>query len=274
VSTEKFELAGAKETLLFTLYGRVLDDRSKASILGDHWASETLDRLGYNSLRMRASAGDRFLILLRAKRLDGWAREFLDRHPDAIVLHLGCGLDSRVFRIDPPAGVDWFDLDYPEVIDLRRRVYPERDHYRLIASSVTEPGWLDDIPADRPALVIAEGLLMYLTEADVKQLLRRLTGHFPYGEMAFDVVAPWVARLSNMSKLTNYALWPLRDPHEVERWNPVLTLIDDAPVLADYRQIPLRRYRIPYRLMNLHKAGRNFIRPLRYKWDALSGPSG
>ncbi|GAA2848207.1 hypothetical protein GCM10020220_042160 [Nonomuraea rubra] len=59
-----------------------------------------------------------------------------------MVLHLGCGLDARVYRIDPPATVDWYDLDYPTVIELRERFLPPREHYTLIASSVTDPaGW-------------------------------------------------------------------------------------------------------------------------------------
>jgi O-methyltransferase involved in polyketide biosynthesis len=61
------------------------------------------------------------------------------------VLHLGCGLDSRVFRIDPLATVHWYDIDFPDVIELRRRLYPERHDYTLIPASVTEAGWLDAI---------------------------------------------------------------------------------------------------------------------------------
>ena len=50
-------------------------------------------------------------MTLRAKQLDDWCTDFLQRHPDAVVLHLGCGLDGRVFRLDPPPSVLWFDVD-------------------------------------------------------------------------------------------------------------------------------------------------------------------
>src|SRR5512147_945932 len=86
----------------------------------------------------------------RAKVHDDWARSFLADHPDAVVLHLGCGLDARAFRIDPPATVDWYDLDYPSVIELRRQSLPPREHYTLIDSSVTDLTWLDRIPHGRP----------------------------------------------------------------------------------------------------------------------------
>ncbi|WP_208719834.1 class I SAM-dependent methyltransferase [Amycolatopsis circi] len=76
-------------------------------------------------------------------------------------------MDSRAFRLDPPSGVRWFDVDLPDVIALRRKLYSADDGYRTIAASVTDSGWLDEIPADRPTLILAEGLLRYLREAEV-----------------------------------------------------------------------------------------------------------
>ena len=81
------------------------------------------------------------------------------------MVHLGCGLDSRVFRLDPGPGVEWYDVDYPAVIALREKIYPTRPRYHLVATSATDPSWLDQIPADRPVLLLAEGISMYLTEA-------------------------------------------------------------------------------------------------------------
>ena len=87
--------------------------------------------------------------------------------------------DSRAFRLDVPETVRWFDLDFPEVIALRRRLYPERDRYRLLAYSATDPGWLNELPADRPILVVAEGVLPYIASVDVRQLFVRLTDRLP-----------------------------------------------------------------------------------------------
>src|SRR6266700_737498 len=71
------------------------------------------------------------IIATRAATFDLLASRYLADHPDATVLHLGCGMDSRVYRLDPPATVDWFDVDYPDVIDLRRQLFPERSAYHL-----------------------------------------------------------------------------------------------------------------------------------------------
>ena len=73
------------------------------------------------------------------------------------------------------------------MIALREQLYPAREHYHTVAASVTDPAWLTAIPADRPALLIAEGLTMYLTHDDGVALLRRVVEHFPSGELQFDV---------------------------------------------------------------------------------------
>ena len=263
-NSEKGQLSGVKQTLLYTLYYRALDQRSKAPIVGDTWAAEVLDRITADNrkglLTAKLGASGRFPPLLRARRLDDWTREFLAHHPDASVLHLGCGLDSRAFRLDVPETVRWYDLDFPDVIELRRRLYPEHAGYRLLASSATDPGWLDEIPVDRPALMVAEGVLPYLTAADVQQLFRRLTDRLPSGELIFDGVAGPTARMSKLFQ------WSLGDPREIERWNPRLTLIDVVPVVADFERIPYRGYRANFQVMNKIQAMRNAMRLLRYRF--------
>ena len=110
-------------------------------------------------------------------------------------LNLGCGLDTRISRINPPARVQWFDVDYPEVIKLRKNFYFSRDGYTMIASSLTDADWLAEIPNGQPAIIIAIGVLEYLTGEEVKNLLNRITGYFPQGLMAFDVMNSYAINL-------------------------------------------------------------------------------
>jgi O-methyltransferase involved in polyketide biosynthesis len=262
---ETVRLTGVRETLLFTLYMRALDARSSRPVLGDRWAVEVLDRIGgYDRLRVKLRAiGNRHLMVLRASRLDAWARDFLTEHPDATVLSLGCGLDSRAFRLDVPDTVQWYDVDYSDVVELRGRLYPRRDNYHLIGSSVTEPDWLDEVPlTGGPVLVIAEGLLMYLTGDDVQRLLARITRRFERGELVFDVIG----LSQRLADLSPYDMWACPDPHELERANPRLTLLEDAPVLAEYRRIPSAVFRALFGLVNLFPQTRNDIWPLRYRF--------
>jgi O-methyltransferase involved in polyketide biosynthesis len=160
-------------------------------------------------------------------------------------MRLGCGLDSRVFRIDPPPSVRWFDLDYPDVIELRRRLYPDRAACRMIGAPLTDRSWLAEIPRDRPAFVVAEGVMMYLTEDIVKSLLNRLTGHFPAGHVAFDVhtrkLVRWAQRArAGATGAGAFLRWGLDDPADVKRLEPRLSLLRElrAPQLAGYARLP------------------------------------
>ena len=157
---ERVHLTAEKETLLPTLYGRALDSRSADPILGDRWADEVVRRLDYDFAGLKLPKGGEISLPIRAKHFDGWTRDFLAANPRATVLHLGCGLDSRVFRVDPPATVRWYDVDHPEVIELRRRVYPARAAgYEMIGTSLVDLDWLAEMPDDDPVLVVGEGLL-------------------------------------------------------------------------------------------------------------------
>lgn len=239
-------------TNLVTLYLRAYESRSPRPILGDHAAAEAVDRIDYDFKRIKRStvpASNQYLVALRAKQLDGWSADFLARHPDAVVLHLGCGLDGRVFRVKPPSSVLWFDVDQPGVIELRRRLYSDTEQYRMIGSSVTDPQYLDGIPAGRPTLVVAEGLLMYLPEHEVRRLLDRLTERFDYGELLFDTISPLGPPLS---KVFTHGIvkWGIRDIRDLERWNPALRFLDRTSALTGYEQIESTPVRWIYKLLS------------------------
>jgi methyltransferase (TIGR00027 family) len=235
-------------TNLVTLYLRAYESRSRRPILGDHIAAEAVDRIDYDFKRIHRTslpASNQYLVALRAKQLDDWCAAFLAHHADAVVLHLGCGLDGRGFRLAPPPSVLWFDLDQPAVIELRRRLYDDTDSYRMIGSSVTDPQWLDHIPTGRPTLVVAEGLLMYLQESEVRQLLERLTDRFDSGELLFDTLSALAPRLSKV--LTRGIItWGIRDARDIETWNPRLRFLEQTSMLAGYRKIESTPVRLIY----------------------------
>jgi hypothetical protein len=179
-------LTGAPQTTLATLYAKALDADFEAPILGDRYAKDLVERIDYDWRKTAVTARNSPSVTSRSARFDSWVRQFLAVTPQAVVLDLGCGLDSRFFRVEPGPGVDWYDVDYPEIAELRKQLLPTGDHYHVVAASVSDPTWLRDIPADRPALMVAEGLTMYLTEQDGIALLRRVVDRFPSGELQFD----------------------------------------------------------------------------------------
>lgn len=248
-------------TLLGTLYLRAYESRSPHSILRDHYAAEALERIEYDepalARRLRPKT-NQFLVAMRGKQLDTWTTAFLDRHPDATVLQLGCGLDSRALRLKPPPTVRWYDLDLPDVIAVRRRLFEESDGHQMIAASVTDAGWLNELPKDRPTLVIAEGLFPYLHTEDVRALLQRLTDHFATGELLFDSLAHW------MTRFIKVFVFSFRDGHELERWNPRLQLEETSPFSTFWPLIHAPGVRRLYRFGHRFKGWRNLMVNYRF----------
>jgi O-methyltransferase involved in polyketide biosynthesis len=228
---EKITLTGVQETMLATLYGKALDSRSPRSILRDRAADEVVRRLDYDFRRTGMNPTTAAGVALRSRQLDDWTAEFMAAHREATVLHLACGLDTRVQRLDPPPSVRWLDVDLPDVVELRRRLLPERGgDYRMLAASVTAGGWLDQVPADRPTAAVFEGLSMYLRKDEGRRLIQAITGRLPSGELLFDCYGSLGIRLQRLVPAVRNAgaslHWGIDDPAEIEGWHEGLRCVD------------------------------------------------
>jgi O-methyltransferase involved in polyketide biosynthesis len=192
-------------------------------------------------------------------------------HPGGVVLHLGCGLDNRYWRVDN-SQVEWYDLDMPPVVDLRKQFYAEAgERYHLLASSVTDLAWVDAVKAEgRPVLVVAEGLLMYLDEAEVKRLLLRLQEAFSGCRLAGDVFSRLTARSANRHeslKQTGAKLgWGIDDAREVEAWAPGIRLLEEWYFTQDPDLKLLNQgYQFAYKLAGAFPAARLAQRIVYYQ---------
>ena len=268
----KIRLTKEKETYLATLYGKALDAAMEHPILGDQLAADAVARIDYDFTQLKLPQGAEITLPLRAWHFDQWTRAFLAAHPSSTVLHLGCGLDTRVYRIDPGAKVRWFDVDFPDVIVLRKQLYPERNGYRMISSSVTDLAWLNEIPGDTPVFVVAEGLVMYLREHDGTALFRRITEQFPSGQIVFDgysrAMVRLVSRLTTVRGAKIKLVWGVGDPHDLEKQVPRLHLVESVsfltmPELAS-RGIKSGSSWAMYRILSRLPFYRNLVRHLRY----------
>jgi O-methyltransferase involved in polyketide biosynthesis len=227
---EKVALTGAPETMLATLYARALDSRAPHPILCDEAAARAVERIEYDFRRTAIPATPAAGVALRGRQLDVWTREFLAAHPEATVLHLACGLDTRAQRLGVPPGVRWIDLDHPDVVALRERLLPAPPgDYRLVAGSVTDEGWLESVPADRPTVAVFEGLSMYLRKDDGRRLIERITSRFPSGQLLFDGYGTIGIRLKLVPAVRRAGAtlhWGIDDPRELEAWHDGLVLLD------------------------------------------------
>lgn len=238
-------------TSLLTLYCHALENQSKDPILDDPLAVEITDKLtpelseSDNKLYQSLAKGkvEKKLVVhvaMRAKRYDDYARNFLERSHNGIVVNIGCGLDTRFHRIDN-GKVIFYDLDLPEVIAVKRKLLPETDRYRFIPSSVFNYEWMElirELNADS-VLFLAEGVFMYLEEEEVKSLVLKLQSTFPGCELITEFVkAAWLKpplqaiinkKLQQDLNLGKYATFKfgIKDSKDLEGWNPGIKFLDD-----------------------------------------------
>lgn len=225
-------LSGPAKTMLSTLYLKALDADFEQPVLADRFAKEAIERLDFDWSELEITPKWAPLFTVRTAQYDIWVRQFIAAHPQCNVVHLGCGLDCRVFRIDPGPDVRWYDVDFPEVIALRRQIYPDRSDYELIATAATEPNWLDRVPADRPTLLIAEGISMYLTEQEGLALLRRFVDRFGTGELQIDFFNWLAIRTQKSQSLVRTSgsvlYWAVNTPQDILSQLPDIRLLAAA----------------------------------------------
>jgi len=255
IAKTKVTLTPEQGTLLIPLYARAQPGNP---LFFDPKAQEILSQVDYDFTRLRVPYKTVILICQRAKKLDAVARDFLAEHPGGVVLHLGCGLDSRFWRVDD-GKVEWYDLDMLPVIELRKRFFPASERYHLIASSMTDLDWVETVmAAGRPVLVVAEGLLMYLDEANVRHLLLRLREAFPGCRLIADVFSRMTARSATQHpslKHNGAAIgWGIDDPHEIEAWSQGIRLWEEWFFTQDPDLDRLSPgYRLAYKLAGAFK---------------------
>jgi O-methyltransferase involved in polyketide biosynthesis len=226
-------LGGVSETLLIPLYVRAKESQQPDAMIGDDRAVAMVNQIECDFSKFKMQQHDEVGVIMRMNKFDSHAQNFLMQNPQAVVVHIGCGLDTRFERVDD-GRVDWFDLDMPEVMALRHKLIPgENSRYHTLATSVFETGWLDEVSrfSLRPCMFLAEGVFPYFEEAQVKALFLTLRDRFPGSELVCDAHTPFVVRTDNLqlalSKVSARLRWGLKHGKDVESWGEGLVLLDE-----------------------------------------------
>jgi O-methyltransferase involved in polyketide biosynthesis len=251
---EKFlqSLEGVSETLLMTLYVRARESQRPNAMIKDDKAVAMINQIDYEFSRLRMHRHDEVAIIMRMNKFDSHVHGFLKRDPDAVVIHIGCGLDTRFERVDN-GRVEWFDLDMPDVMMLRQKlIQSHSSRYHTLATSVFEDNWLEEVSWFKPRafMFVAEGVLPYFEEAQVKSLFIKLCEHFPGCELVCDAHTPFVIWADNLqlayAKVKARMHWSIKNGKYVEDWGENILLLDewnyyedDEPRLKAFRWVRL-----------------------------------
>ena len=182
------------KTLYIPLYGKSYVSK-KGLFLDDKKAEEIWEAEGFALRGKSKSKWLAYYMGVRSAVFDEWLKQRMTDQHDAVVIHIGCGMDSRVIRI----GTDhhkWYDLDFAEVIAERRRYFSESEHYQMIAGDARDCKWLTEIEENKSAIVVMEGVSMYLTIDEMKNLTDRLCAHFESISLLLDCYTSFAAKMS------------------------------------------------------------------------------
>ena len=188
---EKITRSGVPETMLQTVYARAKESRTRGAI-HDAKAEELIDKLDYDFSLADKDAAMHSGVIARTIVLDALTQMYLEKHPGAVVVNIACGLDTRCCRVSGYS--HWYNLDLPETIAVRERIMPENGSVSQIAMSAMDDWGSLIAEAGAPALVIIEGLTMYLSQADVQRIFAVIAARFESVTVFVETMNPTVVK--------------------------------------------------------------------------------
>lgn len=222
------ELNGVPRTLLIPLRGRYLETKRKDGIIDDPKSVEIIDSLEHDFDDTELPWDGQILMSVRTEILDEAINEFLAENPDSVIVNLGCGLDTRVDRVDN-GKVQWYDLDLPETIDVRRKFFKENRRYKFISKSVLDFDWVNEIVKGKKTLFIAEGLFNYFSEEHVKEIFFAIKKNFPSSQLIFEAYSMLITKSWHRQKHIRNAFsmfkWGVAKGKTLEKWDPAIRFI-------------------------------------------------
>ena len=173
------------KTLYIPLYGKSFVSR-QGIILHDAKAEEIWEKEGFSLKGRSASKWLAYNMAMRERVFDDWTDSLLEKDPDAIVIHIGCGLDSRCLRVKQQYK-NWIDCDFPDVLAVRRMYYEETDCYHMMELDATDTERIKDLPDGDSAIIVLEGISMYLTNDQLRDLISALKQKYNRINVLMDV---------------------------------------------------------------------------------------
>jgi O-methyltransferase involved in polyketide biosynthesis len=142
------------KTLYIPLYGKAMVSKKKI-ILQDSMAEKIWTEQERN-IALRGKSKSKWLcynMAMRARIFDDWTNLMLSQNPDSLVLHIGCGLDSRCRRVNQNYH-SWCDCDFPDVIEARKNYYEESGSYHMITLNAADKEQIESLPQSESAIIV------------------------------------------------------------------------------------------------------------------------
>lgn len=201
---KKIEMTGVPETMIQTLYARAMESEREGHFIYDKKAMEIVKEMDYDFTKAKEDAMMRNGVVARTIVLDELVQNYVTEHPNAVVINIACGLDTRFYRVDN-GKLRWFNLDLPVTIEVRKKFLEETGRVSVLPYSAMDEAWAEEVHKTlnaeteidnetRPTLVIIEGLTMYLSKEDVQKIFAIIRKHFTAATVLVETMSPFVVK--------------------------------------------------------------------------------
>ena len=239
---ERLQFGDIQETALVTLAIRASETARSNPRIRDEKAAEIIDSLGVD-----ISKYDPFLshegVVARTIMFSDALRALIERYPNAVCINLGCGFDDKFTQVDN-GRIEWFDVDLPDQIAVRRKVFEDRPRCTMLEGDALEGAWTEQLPKDRPVIVTMEGVFEYFTKEQTATCLHMLCDSFEHGWLVAEMNSMFMVRHSRQHdaiKNTNATFkWGTDSGEEFVELEPRLQLISEESYNVEMRKHTLR----------------------------------
>jgi O-methyltransferase involved in polyketide biosynthesis len=243
-NSQEINLGSVQETMLLPLWGRSVETQKQKPLLLDNKAVSIINSIPYDFtiIAKNISKLSRASWIARSIFFDKKIRKFIDKHPYATVVNVGCGLDTTFERIDN-GNIHWIDLDLPDAIELRKKYFQETSRRRFIAKSVFDTSWYSDIGKKENVMLLLAGVIYYFDEPDVKKLFNDFHLSLPGSEIIFDYSSKLGIKLANKQVIKKggmdeaaYLKWGIDNIFEIEKWDTHIKVICSMPMFKEHKK--------------------------------------
>ena len=189
------------KTLYIPLYGKAYVSQ-KGLFIKDKKAEEIWEAEGFSLNGKSKSKWLAYYMGIRSAVFDEWVKQQMIEWQDAVIIHIGCGMDGRAIRVGTQSH-NWYDVDFSEVIEERKKYYTDTDTYKMLAGDARDCKWLTMIKENNSAIVVMEGVSMYLTVDEMRNLADSLCGHFKKIMLLVDSYTSFAAKMSKRKNPIN-----------------------------------------------------------------------
>lgn len=231
-----------QETALIPLAVKASETSRPNPRIRDEKAKEIIETLGVD-----VSKYDPFLshegVVARTIMFRRQLIALLKKYPNAVCVNLGCGFDDKFSQVDNGT-LQWFDVDLPDQIAVRRKVYDDRERCKMLDGSALDGEWTKTLPKAKMNLIVMEGVLEYFSKEQVKICLNMLCDSFEHGYLLAELHSPFLEKNSkhhDAVKHTNATFgWGTKSGKEYLELEPRMHLVSETSYNEEMKKYSIR----------------------------------